>query len=86
MTFVNAFGTNRFNDTELEPFIVEDLYVNETGDAMTGILNMKNNQIKNLSIPIEQQDAVSKSYVDLKDQKAKAYVDNNFVSRAQLDH
>src|SRR6195952_3205648 len=40
------------------------IYVNESGDSMSGILDMKTNKIINLGIPNRNDDASNKFYVD----------------------
>lgn len=65
---VNAFGSSYFENKNnlvgLTKHEANEVYVNVSGDYMSGILNMKNNQIKNLAIPTDRNDAVSKKYVD----------------------
>lgn len=77
---VNAFGTDSFQKQKLESLTKSEAnenYVNVKGDYMEGILNMRNNQIKNLAIPTEKNDAVSKKYVESEIQLTKSYVDDS---------
>ena len=43
-----------------------NLFVNESGDSMSGILDMKGNKIVNLANPDRNNDASNKFYVDNK--------------------
>ena len=53
-----------------------DLYVNEQGDKMRGILNMINNKIINVAEPTSTKDATTKSYVDNKIRVTAEYHSN----------
>ena len=44
--------------------LVDGTYVNVTGDAMTGVLDMGNNKITGLAAPTAGGDATNKAYVD----------------------
>jgi hypothetical protein len=43
---------------------LEKLFVNEHGDDMKGILDMKNNKIINVAEPTDIKDVTTKKYVD----------------------
>src|SRR5438093_2257878 len=57
------------------------IYVNQTGDNMSGVLNMRDNKIINLSAPTDPNDAVCKKYVDAQDAETKTVLVSDFVSR-----
>lgn len=40
-------------------------YINSSGDAMTGILDMQLNKIKNIPTPVDKGDCANKDYVDI---------------------
>jgi hypothetical protein len=44
--------------------LVDTVYVNASGDSMSGPLNMGGNQITNLGAPVSGSDAATKNYVD----------------------
>jgi hypothetical protein len=50
----------------LEPILqkTNPIFVNQSGDNMTGNLDMKNNKIINLPLPKDSQDCCNKQYVD----------------------
>jgi len=45
---------------------IADSYVLNTGDAMTGVLDMGNNKITNVATPTAASDVATKGYVDTK--------------------
>ena len=65
---VNAFGSSSFSKQKQIGGVTKseanETYVNVIGDQMEGLLNMKNNPIKNLALPTDKNDAVSKKYCD----------------------
>ena len=63
----NAYSYSRSSiDTSnlLNTSHANHLFVNESGDSMSGILDMKTNKIINLGIPNRNDDASNKFYVD----------------------
>ena len=54
----------------------DDMFVNVTGDKMTGILNMSKNRITNIAAPTNKFDSANKGYVDsMKDKTLTALQD-----------
>ena len=51
----------------------DDMFVNVTGDKMTGILNMSKNRITNIAAPTNKFDCANKGFVDsMKDKTLSA--------------
>ena len=73
--YVDSKITNLENGSTALP------YVKKAGDSMTGVLNMSNNKVTNVTAPTENGDAVNKKYVDDKatetETTLKEYVDGH---------
>ena len=63
-SYSRSSGNNIDTSNLLNTSHANHLFVNESGDSMSGILDMKNNKIINLGIPNRNNDASNKFYVD----------------------
>jgi hypothetical protein len=62
-----------------------DLFVNEHGDDMKGILDMKNNKIINVAEPTDIKDATTKKYVDDSVSKSRVVIPDYLTSDVTKD-
>jgi len=63
-SYSRSSGNNIDTSNLLNTSHANHLFVNESGDSMSGILDMKTNKIINLGIPNRNDDASNKFYVD----------------------
>lgn len=64
VTSVNANGTLTCSPISIASSGVTDIWINETGDNMSGNLVMGNNRIENLGNPNSGDDALNRNYAD----------------------
>ena len=85
---VNQFGSSVTGSrgNELNLYHTDKLYVNKSGDTMTGDLNMEGNKITNVGNPTLDKDCATKVYVDTMtvDFAKKAYVDGQIAASNNL--
>lgn len=65
-TYIYDADTSSWID--IDPFnqaLYDPVYVNVSGDTMTGNLSMNGNTVTNLSTPVNNTDAATKAYVDI---------------------
>ena len=74
---VDQFGSSISDShrTELDLYHANKIFVNESGDVMTGGLNMNNHKITNVGDPTADKDSSTKGYVDNLILRNKQYID-----------
>ncbi len=59
-------------------FETPDIFINETGDKMTGVLDMNLNKIINVPTPINPADVANRDYVDIITNNTKLFIKDRY--------
>ena len=68
----------RGNQSILDYITTADIFINETGDKMRGILDMNLNKIVNIPTPINPADVANRDYVDIIANNTKLFIKDRY--------
>ena len=68
----------RGNDEPVVTVYTPDIFINETGDKMRGILDMNLNKIVNIPTPINPADVANRDYVDIIANNTKLFIKDRY--------
>ena len=68
----------RGNDEPVVSMDTPDIFINETGDKMRGILDMNLNKIVNIPTPINPADVANRDYVDIIANNTKLFIKDRY--------
>ena len=78
--YINSVGHKSYTDSKFITMSkLLDTKFNRTGGVMAGSIDMNNNNIKNISDPIEGADVVSKEYVDTSIEKINQNIESKMT-------